>query len=256
MMLAYLLKTDSLGNKQWDKEFGADDISPPDHRRIQRGITIPNNKTANDLTMTLTGGYALTGHTNSNTKRQLATDIWTIVTDSMGNLIRSAKAGAVGGDDAFEILQHPDGSLWTAGLVYDKPNSMRYSMGLFCMPTPTNADRDTLFYYNNRNNWYDPAKAAALYQNEYVLVAGETDINRDTYAFESYDEYDIKKIVPWLICVDKTGKMLWDKVWTHKKPTKALSVAVGKKGDIWLTGFSDNATDHKDLWVAKIWQGK
>ncbi len=78
----WIVKTDSLGNKQWDKDFGGINMEG----ELGFGIKVPGN-----VLLTTDGGYLITGSSYSpisgdKTENNLgAVQTWTVKTDSLGN---------------------------------------------------------------------------------------------------------------------------------------------------------------------------
>jgi hypothetical protein len=84
-----LIKTDSTGNKEWDKFFG--------------GI---ENDTVRCVWETNDGGYILTGWTDS--FGDLDGDVWVIKTDTNGNMTWDRTFGGTGWDRGYCVQQTSD----------------------------------------------------------------------------------------------------------------------------------------------------
>lgn len=93
---ALLLKTDPLGNQQWSKAFGGNDVD--------RGYSVQQ---------TADGGYIFTGYTNSFGAGLY--DLYLVKTDSLGNEVWSKTFGGSGRDYGNSVQQTLDGGYIIAG---------------------------------------------------------------------------------------------------------------------------------------------
>ncbi len=100
----WIIKTDSLGNKQWDKDFGG-----------------TSYEEARSMQQTRDGGYIIAGYSASDISgdKSEATkggyDYWIIKTDSLGNMQWDKDLGGSEEDDAFSIQQTADGGFIVEG---------------------------------------------------------------------------------------------------------------------------------------------
>jgi hypothetical protein len=95
---AWLVKTDSSGNMQWNKNYGG---SLDDE--------------AYAVQQTNDGGYIIAGFTDSFTNNR---DIWLIKTDSSGNVEWNRTYGGEQKDEACSVQQTDDGGYMIAGTTY------------------------------------------------------------------------------------------------------------------------------------------
>ncbi|MBK9099090.1 MAG: T9SS type A sorting domain-containing protein [bacterium] len=93
---AWLVKTDSLGNQQWNKFFGGDDVD--------RGYAVQQ---------TTDGGYILTGYTDSFGAGLY--DMLLIKTDPSGNAVWTKTFGGTGRDYGNSVQQTSDGGFIVLG---------------------------------------------------------------------------------------------------------------------------------------------
>ncbi|MFI5218839.1 MAG: T9SS type A sorting domain-containing protein [Bacteroidia bacterium] len=106
----WIVKTDSLGNKTWDKRFGG----------IQDDFLY-------SVQQTIDGGYILGGHSNSgkngdktqnawlDTNNVRTLDYWIVKTDSLGNLQWDKRFGGKGTDYCYSISRTFDGGYILGG---------------------------------------------------------------------------------------------------------------------------------------------
>ena len=95
----WLVKTDSDGNKLWDKTYGGS--------KIDRAYCV---------VQTSDGGYALAGYTESYGAG--SDDFWLVKTDSDGNKLWDKAYGGTGSDWASCVVQTSDGGYALAGYAY------------------------------------------------------------------------------------------------------------------------------------------
>jgi predicted secreted protein len=93
----WLVKTDSSGNKQWDKAFGG-----------------TSDDTAYSIVQTNDGGFAITGSTSSFGSGK--EDYWLVKTDSSGNSQWTKTYGGPESDIAKSIIRSSDGGFAIAGV--------------------------------------------------------------------------------------------------------------------------------------------
>ena len=93
---AWLVKTDSVGNMQWNMTYGG-----------------TGTETGNTMVQTIDGGYALAGRTNSLTAG--AFDMLLIKIDATGNMQWNKTYGGIGNEYAYSMVQARDGGYAITG---------------------------------------------------------------------------------------------------------------------------------------------
>jgi len=92
-----LVKTDSVGNQQWNQTYGI----------------IDEDEAAYSMVQTADGGYALAGYGYSSVTN--SPDFWLVKTDSAGNQLWNKTYGGAGYDSAWSMVQTADGGYALAG---------------------------------------------------------------------------------------------------------------------------------------------
>ena len=95
----YLIKTDSLGNKQWDTTFGGNQTD-----------------VGEELQITADGGFIIAGYTNSSGAGE--GDVYLIKTDSLGNKQRESTIGGSLKDLGYSVCTSGNGEYIVAGFTY------------------------------------------------------------------------------------------------------------------------------------------
>ena len=91
----WLIKTDSMGNEEWNKTFGGSSMA-----------------WGNSVQQTSDGGYIITGGYVAD---ESDVDVWLIKTDSMGNIEWDEKFGRLNYDEGESVHQTRDGEYIVAG---------------------------------------------------------------------------------------------------------------------------------------------
>jgi parallel beta-helix repeat protein len=217
---AWLLKTDSNGNKQWDKTFGGSD-----------------RDLAEAVQQTLDGGYILAGNTESYGAG--SDDFWLLKTDSNGNRQWDKSFGGTKCDEAQSVQQTLDGGYILAG----ETGSYGAGFGdVWLLKTDSNGNKqwDKTFGGSDR----DLAEVVQQTSDGGFILAGTS----CSYGAGSYDF--------WLLKTDSNGNKQWDK--TFGEPDYGWAVAVqqtmdggyilvGKtSGDVWLLKTDSNGNKQWD----------
>ncbi|HRH65424.1 MAG TPA: T9SS type A sorting domain-containing protein [Bacteroidia bacterium] len=252
----WIVKTDSLGVKQWDKVFGGS--------AYERFMAM--KKTSD-------GGFLLGGATQSGVSGNKTTtgrgfiDNWIIKIDSAGNKLWEKDFGGSGDDYLTAIGQGADGGYllggWsTSGISGDKTQPSRGHDDLWILKT------DSL-----GTKLWDKDFGGTANEDEFTSIYPTPDggylLGATSYSNAGGDKTDDNLGVeqPWLIRIDSLGTKLWDKtVFTtgHNEAGFAMEAGDNKcyivlTADNGVTGgdkTQDAWNNSSDLWIVKYCQGK
>ena len=99
---AYVIKTDSSGNKEWDKTFGGADYDA-----------------AHYIQQTTDGGYIVVGATASYGERGSGSNVWLVKIDCSGDMQWGKTFGGSGRDKGWSVHQTADGGYIVSGNTED-----------------------------------------------------------------------------------------------------------------------------------------
>ncbi|MEI6945668.1 BACON domain-containing protein [Paraflavisolibacter sp. H34] len=241
----WMVKTDALGNPQWEKILGGSSFEQ-----------------ASCLALTPDGGYVLAGYTYSNdgdvTGKHGSTgmmDMWVVRLDSRGNLIWQKALGGSGHEEAHSVIAVPGGYLvagssssgdgdvspvkgvsdgWvvklseSGSILWEKTFGGTGLEKIFCI-APT-ADRNFILagYSSSADGEFAGGKGAGTYNG-------------------------------WVLKMDGSGNKLWQKTFGGTEWDEFRSVAAAPDGGFLLSGVSESGDGDlpankgmKDNWVVKL----
>jgi hypothetical protein len=215
----WLMKTDSNGNKLWDKTFGgaASDVG---YSVIQ----------------TTDGGFVIVGDTRSFGAG--SGDVWLIKTDGNGNKLWDKTFGGTGTDWGYSVIQTSDGSLVIVGstAVTDiGPQDI--------WVIKTTSDGNKLWDKKFGGNYRDIGNSLFPSADGGFVIVG------DTKSFGDGGD-DV-----WLIKIDGSGNKVWDKTFGGTYNDVVKSATQSKDGGFMFTGqtgIADSWEDRTDLWLIKV----
>jgi len=209
----WLVKTDSEGNKQWERTFGG---TEHDYARSVR--------------QTSDGGYVLTGGTRSYGAGNL--DFWLVKTDSKGNKEWDRTFGGTGLDWAHSVRQTSDGGYVLVGCI-------SHDFWLVKTDSEGNKEWDKTFG-GDWDHVDDAYSVQQTYDGGYILAGG-------TKPYDDAVNWDF-----WLVKTDSEGNKEWDTTFGGVDGDGAHSVQQTSDGGYIIAGdtMSYGAGGH-DFWLVK-----
>jgi hypothetical protein len=195
----WIIKTDLLGNKQWDKSFGGTD-----------------GDILFSLLKTFDGGFILGGRSLSGIsgdKTQLSWggyDYWIVKTDSLGNMQWDKDFGGTDDDELYTIQQTSDGGFILGGSSQssasgDKTQNSWGNWDYWIVKTVWlgNTQWDKNFGGSN----YDYFRSVRQTSDSGYLISGDS----DSPMSGDKTEGNLGITQTWILKTDSVGNKLWDK---------------------------------------------
>ena len=210
----WLIKTDSSGNKLWDKTFGGDDYDY-----------------SSKVIQTNDGGYVLIGNTCYNGPGN--EDIWLIKTDSEGNKIWDKIYGGLDYDVGNDVKQTNDGGFILIG------HTSSYGAGkrdVWLIKTDSEGNKiwDKTFGGTSTDGGY---LIQQTNDNGYILLC-------ETEKIETLQDI-------WLIKTDSNGEMQWNKTFGGPNRDYAGSLQQTADGGYIVLGSINKVVTFCDIWLIK-----
>jgi hypothetical protein len=250
----YLIKTDSNGEKQWEKTYGGEDwdiaysiLQTEDRGFILAGGTaslgvsewnvylIKTDKEGNkewektyggkdwdvvfSVQQTRDGGFILAGSTES--KGAGKRDVYLIKTDSKGNLEWQKTYGGKKNDEAYSVQQTRDGGFILAGYTESKGPG---KMGVYLIKTDSRGILEWEKTYGGKEE--DRAYSVQQTRDGSFILVGST----QSKGAGGWDVYLIK--------TDSNGEKQWEKTYGGEDWDIAYSVQQTQDGGYILGGFT------------------
>ena len=213
----WLVKTDSDGNKQWDKTFGITG-------RYDRAYSAQQ---------TADGGYIGGGYTSSYGAGDY--DFWLVKTDANGNKQWNETFGGTDGDWAYSVQQTSDGGYILAGCTCS------YGAGgedVWLVKTDANGNKQWDKTFGGTG--YERAWSVQQTADDGYILAGWT----RSYGAGGEDG--------WLVKTDSNGNKQWDKTFGGTGSDKAYSVQQTADGGYVLAGYTESyGAGGEDVWLVK-----
>jgi len=244
----WIVKLDSLGNKQWDKDFGG-----------------TNKDVLFSMQQTADGGYILGGFSNSGIsgdKTQANWDLsgyyadyWIVKTDSLGNLEWDKDFGGTSDDELFAVQQTADRGYILGGWSYsgingDKTQSTWGAYDYWIVKTDSlgNKQWDKDF---GGTHWDNLISLQQTLDRGYILggysysgIGGDkTQADWDT-TYNNTADY-------WIVKIDSLGNKQWDKDFGGTNEDRLSSIQQTSDGEYLLGGNSSsgiNGDKTQDTW--------
>jgi hypothetical protein len=207
----WLIKTDALGNKEWDKVFGG---SAYDEAR--------------SVCQTSDGGFILGGGTRSYTSGWF--DVWLIKTDGYGNEQWSKNFGGGDGDCGYSVQQDNDGGYVVLGYTFN------YGAGatdIWLIKTDASGNKvwDKTYGGSSGDAGLDLKHTS---DGGYIIV-GQT----NSFGSGGSDA--------WLLKTDSSGTKQWDKTFGGSGDETGFSIDLTNDGGYvfagWTTSFGSGGND-------------
>jgi hypothetical protein len=209
----WLVKTDSDGNKQWDKTFGGTNIDD-----------------ASSVQQTSDGGYILAGYTGSYGAGGF--DFWLVKTDSEGNKEWNRTFGETVRDEAYSVRQTSDGGYILTGFT----ESYGYDFWILKTDSDGNKQWNAIF---GGISW-DVAHSVQQTSDGGYILAGYT------------GSYGAGFTDAWLVKTDSSGNKVWDNTFGGANTDWADSVQQTSDGGYILAGHTMSyGAGNGDFWLVK-----
>jgi hypothetical protein len=212
----WLVKTDPLGNMEWNQTYGGADIDM-----------------AYSVIQTNDGGYIMTGGTRSYGTGK--TDFWLVKTDPLGNMEWNQTYGGADHDYAYSVIQTGDGEYAIAGFT----NSYGAGDYDFWLVKADSAG----------NMIWNQTYGGTLADRGYAVVQ----TNDGGYAIAGYTgSYGAGGDDYWLVKTDSAGNVQWNQTYGGANSESAYSVVQTSDGGYALAGWTRSfAVGSHDFWLVK-----
>ena len=269
----WLIKTDSRGNKEWDKTFGGsyDDLAYSIQQTSDGGYIIAgktksygagesdvwliktdsrgnkewdevfggsNSEWACSIQQTSDGGYIIAGKTKS--------DVWLIKTDSRGNKEWDKAFGGSNFEWAWSVQQTSDRGYIVAGFT---ASSGEGHIDVLLIKTDSRGNMEWSKTFGGL--YEDWAGSVQQTSDGGYIITGYT--SHSLYGVES----DIHVSDVWIIKTDSKGNKEWDKTFGGSYGDKALSVQQTSDGGYIIAGHTVSGIARNcDIWLIKLGPGE
>ena len=246
----WVVKIDSLGNKEWDKRFGG----------MQR-------EALSALVETADGGYLLAGESSSDSggnKTQASFgvyDFWVLKIDSLGNDLWDAQYGGTGSESVNAMIQTPDGGFVLAGSSSsgndgDKTQINQGGFDYWLVKIDSLGNKQWDKDYGGTGDDY--VYSLILTSDGGYLVGGDSQSSLGGDKTEN----NIGAVEPWIIKTDSAGNKQWDKTILTNDVTDISNAFQTKDGCYVISGFTSSGIGYyksqeawnysSDYWIVKF----
>ncbi len=244
----WIVKLDANGNIQWQKCLGGSE-----------------NDEAFSIIQTSDGGYLVAGYSESNdgdvSGNHGNNDFWIVKLDSYGNIQWQKCFGGSSGETAYSIVQTSDGGYLVAGSSGSNDGDVSGNHGdsdywIIKLDSYGNIQWQKCF----GGSYSDKATSVSLTSDGEYIIAGYS-WSDDGDVAEHYGSPGTLSGYPdyWVIKLDETGNIQWQKTLGGYKWDEAHSVILSKDGSYVVAGFStsndgDVSENYggEDYWIVKL----
>ncbi|HDQ15719.1 MAG TPA: hypothetical protein ENN45_01520 [Bacteroidetes bacterium] len=211
----YLVKTDNLGNLEWNKNFGG--------TGADKGFSV---RQTND------GGYIIVGETESYGAGK--SDVWLIKTDGSGNKVWDKTYGGKEIEKGESVQQTKDGGYIIAGETSSYGEGLS-DMWLIKTDGSGNKVWDKTYGGEDGDEGCDVKQTA----DGGYIITGKT----RSYAVSAYDA--------WLVKTDNVGNLLWYETYGGEGDDEACSVDITHDGGYIIAGGTWPYSTNFNSWLIK-----
>jgi len=210
----YLVKTDALGNIEWEKKYGGSD-----------------NEEAYSIEQTTDGGYIIAGETRSYGAGEF--DVYLVKTDALGNIEWEKTYGGSDYEEAYSIEQTTDGGYILAG------GTISYGVNgdAYVVKTDASGNKEWEKTYGGSNTEY--IRSVHQTTDGGYILAGDS----ANFSIEWYDIYLVK--------TDASGNKEWEKIIDSGSWDDGFSVEQTTDGGYIIAGDTGFCDVNGDAYLVK-----
>jgi hypothetical protein len=209
----WVMRLDPYGNVLWQKTYGDS-----------------NSQEANSIVETSDGGYAVAGYSYSDIKLD---DFWVMKLDPDGNVLWQKTYGDSDSQEANSIVETSDGGYAVAG----RSSSPEKDYDFWVMKL--DPDGNVLWQKTYGDSNYQRASSIVETSDGGYAVAGRS------YSPEKNFDF-------WVMKLDPSGNVLWQKTYGDSDSQGAWSIVETSDGGYAVAGYSISNIKPFDSWVIRL----
>ncbi len=222
----WLARLDASGNLVWKQNYGGLD----DDR-------------AYGLKSTSDGGWIVAGQTSSNSidvsGNHGGLDAWVVRLDSLGNIIWQKCLGGSGADEAWDVVQSPDGGFVVVGTTSSTDGDVTVNYGIDDVWVfKLDAAGNLLWQRSFGGSESDEGRAISNTDDGGFIIAGRTS-SVDGHISQTQGGMDF-----WMVKLNFEGKEEWDKNYGGTGIDFAEDVHQTRDGGFIITGVTRSSNGH------------